>query len=248
MKFTKEDLLYLSGEKFSNAYYMKLECNENCNRIDKIIEICKDKKVIHFGCCDHLPLIESKIENNTWLQKRLEDNCNVVVGIDNNAEAVDYIVKNQYSQRVYCVDVLKEYGKVPSLLEHFGKFDYVIMGEILEHVDNPVLFLEQIRNVFSPYCEKIIITVPNAMNQYMVKNCNKYELINTDHKYWFTPFTIAKVMTEAKILPKEIFFAGKESRIWNKILYKIFGYKRFLMIHNTRSSSLICIGDMVIDD
>ena len=56
---------------------------------------------------------------------------------------------------------------------------------------------------------KYIITVPNA---FCFLKTSVYqegiEFINSDHRYWFTPYTIAKIMIEAKIVPEELFFAN----------------------------------------
>lgn len=41
------------------------------------------------------------------------------------------------------------------------KFDLIIMGFILEHVDNPILIMEEYKNFLKPE-GKIIVTVPNA--------------------------------------------------------------------------------------
>ena len=35
------------------------------------------------------------------------------------------------------------------------------------------------------------------------------ELINSDHRYWFSPYTIAKVMLQAGMELDEIFFANR---------------------------------------
>lgn len=75
-------------------------------------------------------------------------------------------------------------------------FDYIFLGEILEHVENPVLFLKSIIDKYSEHVKKIVISVPNAFTLSNFKNAlSNKEIINSDHKYWFTPFTIAKVLS-----------------------------------------------------
>jgi hypothetical protein len=74
----------------------------------------------------------------------------------------------------------------------------MILGEVLEHIDNPVLFLSALRTKYGQYVKHMIITVPNAFAldnlQFAFKNL---EFVNTDHRFWFTPFTLAKVGSEA---------------------------------------------------
>ena len=38
------------------------------------------------------------------------------------------------------------------------RWDYVVMGEILEHVDNPVSFLEAMKEKFAPHANSLIVT------------------------------------------------------------------------------------------
>ena len=45
--------------------------------------------------------------------------------------------------------------------------------------------------------KELIITVPNALKKTNRKNGTHFELINTDHRFWFTPYTLAKNLTTA---------------------------------------------------
>lgn len=149
MKFSDEDYAYLEGKKFSNGYRLKLGNNPQVGRLTKLVEICKGKNVLHIGCCDHKPLIMDKIKNHTWLHGLLEENCNEVIGVDINKEAVDFVNENHLSKKnVFCADITSSdfAEKLPSV-----KIDYVLMGEILEHVDNPVAFLQMLKSNMSKY-------------------------------------------------------------------------------------------------
>lgn len=241
MHFTNMDYQYLSGQSFSNEYHMVFETNLNCSRIDKIVDLCRNKKVIHFGCCDHISQIKQNIEKNFWLQKILEEECETVVGIDINEEAINFVLENKYANNVYSLDLLAEPEKVTALLSKYEKFDYLLMGDVLEHIDDPVLFLKKIKQVVKPYCENVIITVPSALSE----NLNtKREYLNSDHRYWFTPYTIAKVMTCAEIKPRELYFAGKVNHIYWEILGKLLKNSKLLSVGNTTSSTLVVIGEL----
>jgi hypothetical protein len=94
MKFTNEDMAYFLGRKFSNGYQLQLIDNPIISRLDCILKITKEKRILHIGCCDHIPLIEEKINNKRWLHGLLLDNCLSVVGVDINKEAVHYVMNN----------------------------------------------------------------------------------------------------------------------------------------------------------
>lgn len=51
--------------------------------------------------------------------------------------------------------------------------------------------------------------------------------MNSDHRFWFTPYTISKVMMQSGICPDEIFFAndGKGGYGSNRFTEKWFMYR-----------------------
>ena len=191
MKFNSEINQYIAGEKFSAALYIPFSPHkfEDIYRADKIIQIVKNTRVIHIGCCDHLPLIEEKISKKRWLHKLLVENTQKCIGIDINQKAVDYVTNKLNIKDVYCLDVLNDNIDLGKEM-----WDYVILGELIEHVDNPVDFLQTIRQKFQGKVKKIIITVPNAFTIFHAKYIKKnIECINSDHRYWFSPFTLSKI-------------------------------------------------------
>ena len=77
-------------------------------------------------------------------------------------------------------------------------WDLVIIGEVLEHIDNPVHYLRSIREKYKEFAKQLVITVPNAFSlKNMLCSFKGIELINTDHRYWFSPYTLAKVGARA---------------------------------------------------
>ena len=71
IQFDKKILPYISGEKFSNALTVEIkELFSDNKRVDLIKNLCVNKKIIHIGCVDHLPLIEEKIKENHNEEKK----------------------------------------------------------------------------------------------------------------------------------------------------------------------------------
>jgi hypothetical protein len=91
------------------------------------------------------------------------------------------------------------------------QWDYIVAGEVLEHIDDPVMFLKSIREKYGACTERIIITVPNALSytnfRFALRNI---EMINSDHRFWFTPFTLMKVATEAGIEVEDYDLCGDD--------------------------------------
>ena len=207
MKFSNKDIPYLKGEYFSNGrkFQVARKNESNINRLDFLEAYSLDKNVLHIGFADHIPLIEDKIRKNQWLHNRLIANSNLCVGIDLNLKALDFLKEKIGIENVYCLDILNE-QLPPQILDK--SFDIVIVGEVLEHIDNPVNFLETIQSKLGSISKELIITVPNALDITNIKMIKKgIEWINTDHRYWFTPFTLGKVLHQGNFTIKKFFYS-----------------------------------------
>jgi len=88
-----------------------------------------------------------------------------------------------------------------------NNFDLMIMGEIIEHINNPVSFLEKIHSNYNQNIRKILITAPNAFCYKNSDNSKRnLEVLNSDHRFWFTPYTIAKIAVQAGYTVSEFYF------------------------------------------
>lgn len=197
---------YLRGDLFTCDLMIDLSTLKfkEQSRIDKLCELTYNSKVIHLGFADHIPLIEEKISENRWLHGRLVEKCKKCFGVDISQEAVDFVKQLGYND-ILCADILKE----DILLNQDDIWDYILLGEMLEHVDNPVTFLSKIRNMYGQRINRIIITVPNIFNCYNANMINKgIEHINSDHRYWFTPYTILKILYQSGFEFENIYFTN----------------------------------------
>jgi glycosyltransferase involved in cell wall biosynthesis/2-polyprenyl-3-methyl-5-hydroxy-6-metoxy-1,4-benzoquinol methylase len=164
------------------------------SRLDVLADLCRNKKILHIGCSDHLPLIDYKIKENIWLHGILTKNANKVLGIDINMEALDYLKQKGVNNVIYGDITLPNNKNIKS-----ENWDYAVFAEVLEHIDNPVEFLRNIKNNYQDNISHCVITVPNAFGLPFVNNAilRGEERVNPDHKYWFTPYTLWKVINEA---------------------------------------------------
>lgn len=194
---------YLSGRKFDNGLFIKWKFDDRLiSRIDYLSEICNGKKVIHLGCLDHnIDTITKKIADNTWLHKRLTNVSTQCLGVDIDPILIDKIRDIGITNVIYS-DLQHDH------LRHeitSCQWDYLVCGELMEHIDNPVSFLRAIRDKYKPFIKNIIVTVPNSLNLGYVKNAFKTcESINTDHRYSFTPYNISKILAISAYRPVKI--------------------------------------------
>lgn len=234
----QEYIPYLKGEKFDDGKIFDFsDENVSNTRIGYITECVKGKNIIHLGAADHIGLIDRKIEADIWLHKLISEVSNRCLGVDINTEAVEYCNKLGWNNMI-CADMITDSSKVISCLGGGEKQDYIIAGEIVEHVDNPVSFLSEINRIYYPYTDRIIITVPNVFRSANLKFCLKgLEGINTDHKYWFSPYTICKVVVDAGMIPEEVCYAGKSYGKTGMFL-------RMLFKKNICAEDIICIAKL----
>lgn len=214
MKIEKKMWDYISGDKFSNGVFLPISGPEKSvnTRIEMIESLVEGKRVIHLGCCDHIPLIKMKMAKNMWLHKRITEKASECIGIDIDQEAIDFVKKEIGFNNVECADITKP--GIQALTN--SKWDYMIVGEILEHVDNPVQFLSDIKASYGRNIDKIIVTVPNAFSGANVSYAKKgIEAINSDHRYWFSPYTLAKIGFRAGLVLQEFFFV--QERFYNEM-------------------------------
>jgi len=119
-------------------------------RIELIKNLCKDKNVLDLGCVDH----DSRLErNDLWLHKHIKNVANNLIGVDYLREEVENLKK-------------KGYNIIFANVENFDlnkKFDIIVAGELIEHLENPGKFLDSVKK----HMHKdsiLIITTPNCFS------------------------------------------------------------------------------------
>lgn len=197
MKFDATAQQFLAGERFSTFETFRIAAPQNdvVLRLDYVESLAKGKKVIHVGFADHLPIIAQRVKTNEWLHQRLMNVTTRCIGIDIDTEAITYVQQEFGIGDLYYHN-LEDDAPLPLILE--DHWDYMVLGEIVEHLDNPVAFLKGIRQKYKGCVERLVITVPNALrSNNILRAFGQVEQINTDHRFWFTPYTLAKIAVRA---------------------------------------------------
>ncbi|WP_222435770.1 class I SAM-dependent methyltransferase [Rubripirellula tenax] len=196
MKFPERINEHARGEKFDNLLVIPITQTGAINgREDAITAMTAGKRILHVGCLDHIPLIDEKIKSGIWFHKILTDSAETCLGIDINQEGIDY-VRNSYD----VTNIINANLMTGEGCEQFNTqdWDIAIFGEVLEHIDNPVFFLSQFRKFSQGRVKSIIVTVPNAFRRANVLGTfRSRERVNSDHFYWFTPYTLLRVLFQS---------------------------------------------------
>jgi SAM-dependent methyltransferase len=196
-------LSYLDGTRFGEYVTFEYDfVTPLRNRVELLSELAAGKRILHIGCCDHIPLLQRKIADGTWLHGRLTEVAAYCIGIDIDAAAISEARSLSRLSNIFYGDVTVQ----PKIAEIGNdKFDYTLLGETMEHIGNPVHFLKSFLSNYKENTGQVIITVPNAFRIDNILNVLKArEANNSDHRFFFTPYTIAKVAWDAGLAPVSI--------------------------------------------
>lgn len=150
------------------------------------------RRVLHVGFADHVPLIASRVADGSWLHARLSQSADVCIGIDINPKAVA-TAHGLGFDNVHELDIFADHA--PAKLAEW-QLDMVLVPDVIEHLPDPAAFLRRLVQCL-PEAE-FVVTVPNALS---LRNAAQamagVERINTDHRAWFSPFTLLKILADA---------------------------------------------------
>jgi hypothetical protein len=232
---------YLNGTKFHSNLSIKYDFNLEVKKRDQFLsEIVKNKKVIHVGCIDHLDILEQKVKNGTWLHNILLGSASKCIGVDINQEGVDYVTEQLNIPNIICGDL------ATSIIKEIANenWDYMLIPEVVEHIPNIVGFLSAIQQNYKNNFDKIVITVPNLFSYSLFHDAARnIETINTDHRFWFSPFTLQKILSDANFHLEELhlinpfwgpFYCNTWERIRNRLLLFLGKEREFKKISDMR--------------
>lgn len=239
MKFAGEVDPYLDGTKFSKmrGFDVDTDGDQNLERIDHLVEMCGGAKLIHVGFADHLPLLDEKIAGGRWLHKRLTESAERCIGVDIDEQAVATIQEKYGIDDIYVHDMTAESLLEPVVSE---SWDMMLMADVLEHIDNPVEFLSALGANYADRVDKFVIAVPNAFSLPNLLSTFKHkEVINTDHRYWFSPVTLAKVAVQAgfRVEKFSLCRTHREASFWRRTLVDRFPLARASVVMELRRAT-----------
>lgn len=188
-------------------------------RKDKIVELCSKKTVLHLGFIEHSDVYEKKIQENNWLHNKIHNVASRLVGIDYLEKEIE-ILRKKFNYECY-------YGNVMELnkLKLNEKFDIIICGELIEHIENPGLMLDGIKQ-FMHENSILIITTPNPWSKIRIRLIRQNKLENTwlnqEHVSWYTYQTLKQLLSRKNF--NEVcygFYEAENSSKSNKLIDKI---------------------------
>lgn len=153
------------------------------NRCRFISELVRGRNVLDIGCVEHN--LQNR-DRGHWLHEYLRKTAKTLVGLDYETEAINALADEGYDVVVgnaTCFDL----GRT---------FETVVAGEVIEHIDNPGLFLDCVHRHLTTSGE-IILTTPNAncLIYFLENLLLGHEIDNPDHVSIYSPRTISLVLS-----------------------------------------------------
>jgi hypothetical protein len=214
---------FLCGEKWSNGQrFHDLSLPKTVNRTEYLRWRCIGKKVLHMGCLGHAENFHESAKKGSWLHGIILKVSELCIGIDIDSSAYDLVQREIGIQNIQLLDLSSPLEDKD--LNHLCQiqWDLIICPEVLEHITNHQLFLQNLRRLAHSRTV-LIVTGPNAFRFGNFLNALRgFEDLNTDHKYWFTFFTLSRLLTDSGWKPsKLIYYNGPIQRYWMRILCKL---------------------------
>ncbi len=159
-------------------------------RQNKIVELCKNKSVLHLGFVHH-DYFKDKVKADSWLHLKISKVANELLGLDILKSQIEMIEK-EFGFKSIVADVTK--------LEKVNikkKFDVIVCGELIEHIDNPGLMLDGIKK-FMHKDSILIITTPNPWSKrrlsLLKRGKDEFYWMNEEHVSWYSFMTLKNLL------------------------------------------------------
>jgi len=155
---------------------------------DFILEMCAEKSVLDVGCVQHS--WKMAVRNPRWMHGAIREVAASCTGVDYLADDVEQLRNRGY-------DIV--YGNV---LEDRppGRFDRVVLGDILEHVEDPATLLAYTADALTPD-GLAIITTPNPfyLGQFLTIGARGAPTVNPEHVAFYDPITFASLIERSPL-------------------------------------------------
>jgi len=185
-------------------------------RVEFIKRYCAGKKVLHLGCTNW-PYTSEAVENDMLLHLELEKTARELYGFDYDQQGLD-MLESAGAKNLYRADLEKL-----DELDLSETFDVIVAGEMIEHLNNPGLFLKGIQRFMTAGTQLIISTI----NAYCGMRFAIYGLrgrggmvepVHPDHVAYYSYSTLKLLVERQNLHIDEFLFydLGSEHRPLNR--------------------------------
>ncbi|KUK69348.1 MAG: Methyltransferase type 12 [Methanocalculus sp. 52_23] len=191
---------------------------------DIILDLVKNKKVLHIGACD-TPYSKERYLKRSLLHSLINAVSGQVIGIDVDRDSIEEL-RDLGVSNIFFGDIIDDVYDID--LQGYD-FDYIIIGDVIEHLDNPGKALQNIKRLMTDHT-KVIITVPNCFSYGAIKNIiKKDEEVHPDHVFWTSKKTMERMLKNQglRVTKFQYCFYGTEEQSRTRKRLGVILFKQF---------------------
>jgi len=171
------------------------------DRIEFIARACAECRVLDLGAMDETAWA-AKRGRGTWLHEKIGGTALGVDGIDNSAQVPTEGLRTGPNSTIRRGDIADPVSVVAALER---TPDVVVIGELIEHLENPLQFLRRLAGIERLSGKTLILSTPNATALHNVLiGLAQRESTHRDHLCIFSYKTLATLCTRAGFFEWEI--------------------------------------------
>ena len=190
-------------------------------RLDFVRDISRGKRVLHLGCTNY-PYTSEAIDHDMLLHFELEKIASHVTGFDYDQEGLNILAEHG-SKNLFQADLEKLHD-----VSCEETFEVIVAGEMIEHLNNPGLFLQGIRRFMDDKTQLVITTI----NAYCALRIALYgvkgkggtnEPVHPDHIAYYSYSTLRLLLERHDYIIDDFMFydIGNEHRPHNRAILNI---------------------------
>lgn len=167
--------------------------------------------VLDIGVVDH---DISHIQSDSWKHRKLKKFAKNIVGVDILEEEISLLNKMGFDVRLVDATSKADLGE---------KFERVVIGDVIEHVSNPVALLEfASRHLTNGGGGQIMVSTPNPFSIHFILRAIREGtfIANAEHISWITPTNALEIANRAGIYLKN-YYIFQPSSLAKRLIKKI---------------------------
>lgn len=200
------------------------------DRIEALADFARGRRILHVGCTGHRP---GAGDHRTPLDRheRIAAGAAEAVGLDLDRAGVEELQRRGYNALV-----------ADACTADLGRtFEVIIAGEIIEHVSNGGLFLDNLRRHLDPD-GLLVISTCNPFYTKQVWKILRYgrPAVHGQHAAWYDPITLMELAGRCRLAPRQLIWVREgrrlDPRLWARRLRRYFN-SNFILTFTPEPSS-----------
>ena len=173
------------------------------DRVSYLVQLASGLEVLDVGCTGKKA--DGRIPDSAAsLHQALKPVCKSLVGVDSDEGGVTHMASEGF--KVICVDV--------STMDLQRTFDLIIAGEIIEHLPNPGIALNNLGKHLNKTGRLVLTTCNPFYYRQQSKILRKEHIqVHPEHTAWYDPLTMGVLLNSSGFkVTKGVWLASKKRR------------------------------------